>query len=100
MIGKAAAKDEHEHDGVVVICCPHVVEGGLPILRVSHDSDGDWQMHCASHAHDKGKILCFACMVGRDAAIAELAGLPLGWGADRDSPDEPWILSPNPPDEE
>ena len=35
--------------------------------------------------------------VGGDAgARTKLAGLPLGWGADRDSPGEPWVRSENP----
>ena len=33
----------------------------------------------------------------RDGTIAELAGLPLGWGADRDALGEQWVRSENPP---
>jgi hypothetical protein len=87
---------DHEHDGTVVVCCTHVLDGTLPILRVSHDSDGDWQAHCAVLEHDDGRIICFQCMVGRDGTIAELASLPLGWGADRDALGEPWVRSANP----
>ena len=74
-----------------MICCVHVLDDGLPILRVSHDSDGDWQMQCAALEHDDGRVLCFQCMIRRDETIAELASLPRGWGADRDAPGEPWV---------
>jgi hypothetical protein len=94
---ESSAEPEHEHDDVVVICCSHVLDGSLPILRVSHDHDGDWQMHCAVQSHDAGKVAGFQCMLKRDATIAELAAMPVGWSADRDSPEESWLRSENPP---
>jgi len=80
--------------------CAHVLEGGLPILRVSHDEDdGAWQFLCGGLHPDaaEGRIVCLGCMVERDSSLQEVADLPLGWGADRGSVDARWERSANPP---
>ncbi len=78
--------------------CTHVLDSGLPILRVSHDADdGAWQFLCGGlhDDPDEGRLVCVGCMVGRDPSLRELADLPLGWGADRDAADAPWDRSSN-----
>ncbi|WP_409028429.1 hypothetical protein OX462_11290 [Janthinobacterium sp. SUN098] len=59
------------------------VLNGAPIVLVSHDYEGDWQFHAASTETmlSSVKIVCLADMIRRDDLLAELHGLPLGWGA-------------------
>ena len=89
-------------DNTAVFSCEHVIERGRPILRVSHDHDGDWQFLCGdSHVGGKPQIVCLGCMVERDGSIVSVADLPMGWGADREFPGAAWIRAANPePDEE
>jgi hypothetical protein len=76
-----------------------VLRGGLPILRVSHDFDGDWQFLCGTtNATEDCLIVCLGCAFERDASIGELADLPIGWGAWRDGPGLPWERSANEPE--
>jgi len=83
--------------------CAHVLEQGRPILRVTHDEDdGAWQFLCGGLHPDaaEGRLVCLGCMVGRDESLRELADLPQGWGADRDTVHDPWERSPNGPSPE
>ena len=81
--------------------CTHVLEGGQPILRVSHDDDdGAWQFVCGG-LHEgaaEGRIVCLSCILARDPSLQELADLPRGWGADREAVDASWERSANVPD--
>jgi hypothetical protein len=80
-----------------------VLEGGRPILRVSHDDDdGAWQFLCGDVHEDaaEGRIVWLGCMVDRDPSLQELADVPLGWGADRDTVSAPWERSANKPNPE
>jgi hypothetical protein len=87
-------------ENVAAICCAHVLEGTRPILRVTHDEDdGCWQILCGSDHNDSdGRVVCLGCMVRRDLSLVTLSDLPLGWCADRESPDQPWVRSINPPE--
>jgi hypothetical protein len=78
--------------------CIHVLEQKLPILRVAHDEDdGAWQFLCGGLHPDtsEGRVVCLGCMVGRDKSLRELADLPQGWGANRDTVHDAWERSPN-----
>jgi hypothetical protein len=66
---------------------------GLPILRVFHDHDGDWQF-LGGVDGEEGRIICLGCAYERDGAIASLADLPVGWMAYRESPGEAWHREP------
>jgi hypothetical protein len=80
--------------------CAHVLEQGRPILRVTHDDDdGAWQFLCGGlHASAaEGRVVCLGCTVGGDNSLRELADLPVGWCAHRDSVGGPWERSPSPP---
>ncbi len=35
-------------------------------------------------------LVCLHHTIDRDPSLAELADLPLGWWAERNTPDEPW----------
>jgi len=72
-----------------------VVREGLPVLLVSHDEDGDWQILCGTTNNvDDALIVCLACAYEGTPDIGELADLPRGWTAWRDAPGERWSREP------
>lgn len=77
-----------------------VLEDGYPILLVTHDKDdGSWQVLCGTtNNHEDGRLVGLDCMYERDPTIGELADLPMGWKAWRESAESPWIREPNPHD--
>ena len=69
----------------------YVLDGSLPILEVYHDHDGEWQFMCGTtNATADAKLVCLGCMVERDPTLIQLADMPTGWLAYRDSPEQPW----------
>jgi hypothetical protein len=101
-------RDDHGHtcsgfpgpDNQVSYTCSHVLEEGHPILRVSHDEDdGAWQFLCGGLHEDAAqcRIVCLGCMVRREPTLVELAGLPAGWGADRQAVGAAWERTANEP---
>jgi hypothetical protein len=72
-----------------------VLEEGLPILLVSHDPDGEWEFLCATTDDPKdAREVSLAFIVDADERLAEVADLPVGWRAFRDSPQSPWLQRP------
>jgi hypothetical protein len=73
-----------------------IIEGGQPILWVSHDDeDGAWQFHTGGDAEiGDAMIICLKNIVARDPSVLELADLPCGWNAWRESPLHPWTRGP------
>jgi hypothetical protein len=66
---------------------------GLPIVEVYHDHDGDWQFLCGTSLDTADlKLVCLGCMLERDATLAQLAAMPLGWCAVRDTQKDEWVL--------
>ena len=85
----------------LAISTTRVFQENLPILRVSHDYDGDWQVLCdttVDSAH--GMVVCLGCCYQRDPTIGEQAGLPLGWTAWRDYVGGPWLREKKAPEDE
>ncbi|MBQ0933672.1 hypothetical protein [Ideonella alba] len=69
----------------------YVLDGSLPILEVYHDHDGDWQFMCGTtNASADAKVVCLGCMIDCDPTLVQLADLPEGWLAHRESPAQPW----------
>lgn len=69
-----------------------VYEGDEAITYVSHDADGDWQFLGDSMANGGGPVLvCLHHPIDGDASLLELADLPLGWCAERENVDRPWV---------
>lgn len=69
----------------------YVLDGTLPILEVYHDHDGEWQFMCGTtNATADAKLVCLGCMVRRDPTLVQLANMPAGWLAYRDSLEQPW----------
>jgi hypothetical protein len=73
-----------------------VMDGTSWIALVSHDDeDGGWQFIGPEGASmDQAMLVALHNVLDRDATIAELADLPLGWQAWRTSRDAPWQRGP------
>jgi hypothetical protein len=83
---------------VATLSLRDIMEGRAPILLVTHDAeDGMWQFLDGrdNPDADDAVILGLDCVVGLDPSIAELADLPLGWRAWRDSVKQPWKREPD-----
>jgi hypothetical protein len=77
------------HTGVIL--SKSVNEGAEPITYVSHDTeDGAWQFLGDSMSDSGGVLVCFHHPIDKDSSLKELADLPVGWYAERDSPGQPW----------
>lgn len=61
-----------------------VVHDRFPVLRVTHDVDGDWQFLDAT-TEDPGEcvLLCLGCVLERDSTLSQISDLPFGWSAYR-----------------
>jgi hypothetical protein len=74
---------------------------GAPVLLVTHDHDGDWQILCGTtNDSEDARIACFGCAFERNRDIAVLADLPRGWRAWRETPSSPWIREAKEAEEE
>jgi hypothetical protein len=73
-----------------------VMDGTSWIALVSHDEDdGAWQFLPAGDFDvDDAMVVGLHHFLEKDASVAELADLPLGWQAWRDGPDAPWQRAP------
>ena len=85
-------------DGIV-IATRQVMEQGWPILLVTHDADeprGGQFVNGRGDTEDRANGVSVHAMhvIERDPSVAELADLPPGWRAWRDSEDQPWIRTP------
>lgn len=81
-----------------VLVTREVLEGEEPILHVAHDADDhDWQFIGSSHGTaDNGRVIALHEAVALDPSVLQLADLPAGWHAWRDSPEDTWIREPDP----
>jgi hypothetical protein len=79
---------------VAVFTTKSIVFGRQPVLRVAHnEEDGAWQFlppGGAGHVKDAA-LVSLREMIERDSTLAELADLPVGWCAERESPNSPWL---------
>lgn len=72
-----------------------LIELGLPVMRVFHDHDGEWQFLSGDiEEDDKCKLICLGCIYERDHGLADLNSLPAGWMAERKSVDGVWTCEP------
>jgi hypothetical protein len=77
---------------IAVLTTGKVVFENYPILQVSHDAeDGTWQFHPGEDVDiEDAKIVALSGIAKRDPSILELADLPMGWTAVRNSQDDEW----------
>ena len=75
-----------------VLSTREVVESEEPILHVTHDSDDhDWQFIGSSDGTwENSRVIALHEAVELDPSLLQLADLPVGWHAVRDSPGDPW----------
>ena len=84
------------HLGVFI--CGHIFRDERPVLLVIHETDGDWQLLCGGD-HDVGEtphVVGVGHLLDRDPSLQELADLPLGWEAERESADASWQRTAQP----
>ena len=73
-----------------VFTTAEVIAGTDWIFFVTHDEeDGYWQFHGAGDS-EHAQMISFASIYALEPKIAELADLPLGWCAWRDTKDAAW----------
>ena len=64
---------------------------GLPILRVSHETDGDWQFLCTTTTDVADlKIVGLEELTKLDPSLNQLYQLKYGWCAWRETPESAW----------
>jgi hypothetical protein len=70
-----------------------VMDREEPILLVYHDADDHgWQFIGSSDGTvENGRIILLSEAVALDPSVFQLADLPVGWHAWRDSPEGPWV---------
>ena len=79
-----------EERNVAVFTTRQVLEG-LPVLRVVHEAEGDWQFLCdTSYAVSDLKVVALETIVQRDPTLNELFQLNYGWHAWRESVGGEW----------
>jgi len=82
-----------EPKNVAVFPTTQIMRLRQPVLHVSHDDeDGAWQFHTGTPQVSEGDVMIVALseMVERDPTICELADLPCGWFAERETIGGPW----------
>ncbi len=87
----------HTHDTTRVIVCSHVVDGGLPVLQVMHEPDGEWQFLCGGTDHvsaDQVRFACWTCMKEQDPSLASVNDLWLGYMVTRRTLADRWSVQP------
>jgi hypothetical protein len=67
-----------------------VLDREEPILHVTHDSDDHgWQFHGSEARAEDAKIIALEEAVELDPSVLQLADLPIGWHAWRNTVEEP-----------
>jgi hypothetical protein len=85
-----------EPRNVAAFSSTHIFRDGRPILYVTHDEeDGAWQFHSGSPTADSEvMIVALGEVLEHDSSIGQLADLPLGWSASRETPNNTWKRVP------
>ncbi|WP_228050015.1 hypothetical protein [Tychonema sp. LEGE 06208] len=78
---------------VAILTSTDILHHDKPILFVSHDvDDGAWQFHTGKNLSiDRATMVALARIVALDPSLTELADLPLGWIATRQTLTDPWV---------
>jgi hypothetical protein len=68
-----------------------ILDGADPVLLVTHEHDGWWQLLDGGEFDREGAVAVHAGHVlAEDLTVLELADLPRGWEAERAAVGEPW----------
>jgi len=81
-----------EPKNVATITTRQILREGQPILLVSHAADdGTWQFLTGGpFSTEDALLVALHEIVKHDPTVCELADLPLGWVAHRESVGSPW----------
>jgi len=82
---------------VAVFTVADIIFGRTPILRVCHDEeDSAWQFLTGQSLPEKKdwKLVCLEEVAKLDPTIRDLADLPCGWEAERESLTAKWKTKP------
>jgi len=84
----------NESKNLAVFTTKSVVKNNKAILFVYHDKDdGDWQFHHdVEPKEEDSMIIALSEIIEIDESINQLANLPLGWKAHRETKDSEWKL--------
>ena len=81
----------HEGKNRAVLTTRPVIEHRQPVVWVAHDDKGDWEFLCGTTSRtEDNRTAALSEIVEANASVLELADLPFGWQAIRESPDRPW----------
>ena len=82
---------------VAAITCRSILDGA-PILHVSHDSDDHgWQFLDGNEVDEvEGRVIGMRTALELDPSLREIADLPAGWIAWRESTAHSWHREPHP----
>ena len=83
---------------LAVITLRQILQHDVPVLYVSHDvDDGCWQFLDGQNPDlADAMVVGLATMFSHDPSLAELADLPIGWTASRQTPSSKWRRHPQP----
>lgn len=84
-------------EDLAVFTVEEVLNGKSPVLYVGHEvSDGMWHFSGSGEVTgEQLRLVPLADVVKRDASLDELADLPLGWFAERETREAPWVRQPS-----
>lgn len=91
--------DQPRNCGVITL--RQIMEEGTPVLLVTHDEDDHgWQFLDGSENPDPAdaRHVCLEHVVSTDSTLYEVADIPPGWIAWRESRRDPWVREPRPAD--
>jgi len=83
----------NEPENTACFVCSHVLHHERPILQVTHDEeDGFWQFLCGRDDHNESNanIIALRQVVALDGSVNDLAEMPLGIGAGRETETSIW----------
>ena len=83
-----------------VITLKQIIDGAEPILHVSHDlDDHGWQfLGIGDACEEDAAVVCLGEIVKSDSTVLQVADIPPGWHAWRQTVADKWTREPNPYD--
>lgn len=80
-----------EIENLAVFTTRQWIEFGQPILRVVHDTEGDWQFLTGDQTPEDIRLVAFRQMVSKDKTLKEAIDLECGYSLERKFAGDKWI---------
>ncbi|MBC7864095.1 MAG: DUF4262 domain-containing protein [Bacteroidia bacterium] len=80
-----------EEKNLAVFTTKQHLELNSPIVRVTHDEDGDWQFLTSDYTEEDARVVGLEEMIKRDKTLNEVFDLDYGESAERESNGRPWV---------